>query len=128
MAFDFYEWCQRFQLDWITKRRGEEIGRDHEGNVYYVDKAGKGTRQEKRWVVFNGGESEASRVPPEWHAWLHRQVDAPPAGENALRRPWQKPHQPNPTGTDGAYRPPGHVLEGGQRATATGDYEPWTPA
>jgi NADH:ubiquinone oxidoreductase subunit len=26
-----------------------------------------------------------------------------------------------------AYHPPGSVLRGGQRARATGDYEPWTP-
>ena len=32
------------------------------------------------------------------------------------------------TGTDLAYRPPGHTLMGGHRAKATGDYEPWTPA
>ena len=31
------------------------------------------------------------------------------------------------TGTDQAYRPPGHTLKGGRRAKATGDYEPWTP-
>ena len=31
------------------------------------------------------------------------------------------------TGTPLAYHPPGSVLRGGQRAPATGDYEPWTP-
>ena len=44
-----------------------------------------------------------------------------------MRRPWQKEHQPNPTGTPAAYLPPGHTLKGGRRAAATGDYEPWTP-
>jgi len=34
---------------------------------------------------------------------------------------------PNLTGTAEAYRPPGHVLAGGQRDKATGDYEPWKP-
>ena len=34
---------------------------------------------------------------------------------------------PNLTGTKAAYRPPGHILKGGQRDKATGDYEAWTP-
>ena len=34
------------------------------------------------------------------------------------RYPWQKPHQPNLTGTPLAYRPPGSVLRGGERAHA----------
>jgi NADH:ubiquinone oxidoreductase subunit len=40
---------------------------------------------------------------------------------------WEKPHMPNLTGTPRAYRPPGSVLRGGHRASATGDYEPWQP-
>ena len=31
------------------------------------------------------------------------------------------------TGTENAYLPPGHTLEGGKRAKATGDYEAWRP-
>jgi NADH:ubiquinone oxidoreductase subunit len=67
-------------------------------------------------------------VPPEWHGWLHHQSDvAPDESELSFRRPWQKPHQPNMTGTDQAYRPKGHILEGGQRDKAAGDYEAWSP-
>jgi NADH:ubiquinone oxidoreductase subunit len=43
------------------------------------------------------------------------------------RYPWEKPHQPNMTGTPLAYHPPGSVLRGGHRPRATGDYEPWIP-
>jgi len=43
------------------------------------------------------------------------------------RYPWEKPHQPNMTGTPDAYYPPGSILRGGRRPPATGDYEPWTP-
>jgi NADH:ubiquinone oxidoreductase subunit len=50
----------------------------------------------------------------------------PPEGGPA-KRPWQKDHLPNLTGTAAAYRPPGHILQGGQRDKATGDYEPWVP-
>jgi NADH:ubiquinone oxidoreductase subunit len=31
------------------------------------------------------------------------------------------------TGTELAYRPPGHALAGNHRDKATGDYEAWTP-
>jgi NADH:ubiquinone oxidoreductase subunit len=77
-------------------------------------------------VIYNG-EVEASRVPPEWHIWLHHTTDATPPEGGPARQPWQKDHLPNLTGTDLAYRPPGHTLKGGRRDAATGDYEPWTP-
>jgi len=43
------------------------------------------------------GAPEASLVPPEWHAWLHYTTDQPLVERN--RRPWEKSHLPNPTGT-----------------------------
>lgn len=106
---------------------GEFVGADSFGNRYFRDKRTKGQKRERRWVLYNG-EVEASRVPPEWHAWLHRIVADPPKPEALRPRPWQKPHQPNLTGTGQAYRPPGHTLKGGQRAKGTGDYEPWLPS
>ncbi|MEK9708301.1 MAG: NADH:ubiquinone oxidoreductase subunit NDUFA12, partial [Alphaproteobacteria bacterium] len=39
----------------------------------------------------------------------------------------QQEHVPNLTGTRAAYRPPGSVLQPGERRRGTGDYEPWTP-
>jgi NADH:ubiquinone oxidoreductase subunit len=83
-------------------------------------------RRARRWVLYNG-EVEASRVPPEWHAWLHHTVDVPPQLGQWPHYPWQKEHVPNLTGTPLAYRPPGSLLRGGHRAPASGDYEPWTP-
>ena len=111
--------------------RGEQVGSDQFGNRYYREKGGgkvhaDSLRKERRWVIYDG-EVEASRVPAEWHAWLHHTTqDLPPEGGPA-KRPWQKDHLPNLTGTAAAYRPPGHILQGGQRDKATGDYEPWVP-
>jgi NADH:ubiquinone oxidoreductase subunit len=110
----------------FTWLHGDLVGTDQFGNRYYLDKRTRGQKRERRWVVYNG-EAEASKVPPEWHAWLHRTTVAPPTGQSP-RRPWQKEHQPNLTGTGLAYRPQGHQLRGGHRAKATGDYEPWTPS
>jgi NADH:ubiquinone oxidoreductase subunit len=109
----------------FTLFRGHQVGQDDLGNRYYEERTQRpDTLRRRRWVMFNGAE-EATMVPPEWHAWLHYTVDAPIAA--TARRPWQKPHQPNLTGTGAGYRPPGHDYRGGNRAPATGDYEPWTP-
>jgi NADH:ubiquinone oxidoreductase subunit len=105
--------------------RGEQVGEDQLGNVYYRSAPRPGYKRERRWVIYKG-EPEASTIPPEWHGWMHHQTDTVPSGEG-FRREWQKPHQPNLTGTKQAYRPPGHILEGGQREKATGDYEAWRP-
>jgi len=109
----------------FTWLHGELVGSDEFGNRYYIDKRTKGAKRERRWVLYKG-EAEASRVPPEWHAWLHATIAEPPVTPSE-KRPWQQPHVPNLTGTNLAYRPPGHVLKGGQRAKVSGDYEPWSP-
>jgi NADH:ubiquinone oxidoreductase subunit len=111
----------------------KKIGEDTFGNCYYQAKPRKGYSKPRRFVYYKGAP-EATAVPPEWHGWLHHQTNIVPAGASAdnqdqksFRRPWQKPHTPNRTGTNLAYRPPGHVLAGGKRDGATGDYEAWTP-
>jgi NADH:ubiquinone oxidoreductase subunit len=106
--------------------RGEIVGKDSFGNKYYRGKARPGYKRERRWVMYKDAP-EASMVPPEWHGWLHYQTDTVPSDDKSFRRPWQKPHQPNMTGTNQAYRPPGHVLSGAKRDKATGDYEAWSP-
>ncbi|MBL4719683.1 MAG: NADH:ubiquinone oxidoreductase subunit NDUFA12 [Alphaproteobacteria bacterium] len=110
----------------ITWLRGEAVGEDHMGNRYFQDRKTPSAGRRRRWVIYNG-EDEASRVPPEWNAWLHYTVDeiAADAGRPHMER--QKEHLPNLTGTVQAYRPPGHTLAGGKRDKATGDYDAWTP-
>lgn len=111
---------------WLfTKLKGRQVGTDAAGNIYYEAGAPRpGAHKARRWVVY-AGSPEASEVPPEWHAWLHYTTDEPLPDTG--RRAWQKPHRANPTGTAASYRPAGHDYSGGQRASATGDYEAWTP-
>ena len=108
-----------------TWLHGRRVGMDTEGNTYYAGKPRKGTARERRWVLYKDAP-EASNVPPEGHGWLHHQTNAVPGNDNPLRRPWQKPHVPNMTGTKARYLPPS--LKGEERAAATGDYTPWQPA
>ena len=105
----------------------KKIGADQYGNVYFEATPRKGYTRPRRWVLFDG-EPEATKIPPEWHGWIHFQHNNPPLeGLSAPRRSWQKPHLPNQTGTVNAYRPDGHILKGGTRAKATGDYTAWAP-
>lgn len=107
---------------WLTTRlSGVEVGRDDEGNVYYTSKKG-----DRRWVIY-ARENEASRVAPEWHAWLHRQVADAPSEKPLPRKAWERDWTPNATGTAAAHAPSGALQMGGRRAKATGDYEAWTP-
>ena len=102
-------------------RNGSKIGEDSFGNVYFGGKKGG-----RRWVIYKGS-NDISRVPPEWYAWLTRQIDDVP--DRALPPPpkFLRPASPNMTGTPLAYRPSGALERGGQRAAASGDYQPWKP-
>lgn len=110
----------------FTWWKGEPVGRDDSGNRYFREKSVPRGRRERRWVIYDG-EAEASRVPPEWHAWLHRTTDRVPPEAGSPRRPWQKPHRANATGTPGAYRPPGHAPGAAPRDRGRSEYEPWKP-
>lgn len=124
--FSFIRHLSQFGTLMQTCLSGVEAGRDSSGNRYYRSRRVPKGQREKRWVIY-AGEPEASKVPPEWHIWLHHTAEAPLPEDGSFHKPWQKPHQPNLTGTPGAYYPPGHTLEGGKRAKATGDYEAWRP-
>jgi len=107
--------------------RGHYVGADYLGNKYYTGKARKNYPNERRWVNYKSGNVEASEVPPEYHGWLHHQTNTFPAENSGYRKPWQKSHTPNLTGTTLAYKPTGHQLNGGMRDRTIGDYEAWTP-
>ena len=43
---------------------GKLVGIDEFGNKYYSNSKGK------RWVIYKN-DIEASKIPPEWHSWIH---------------------------------------------------------
>ena len=98
---------------------GKRVGSDQFSNVYYK------SRKDRRWVIYKG-LNEASKVPAEWHRWLHKTTDDLPQ-KNATHYDWEKSHLPNLTGTDLAYSPKGSIKNGAHREIATGDYEAWKP-
>ena len=109
----------------FTARRGEHVGTDAQGNKYYRSKR-KDAERERRWVIYNG-PNDASRVPAEWHGWLHGSFEDVPESFLPPPRIWEVDYTPNATGTAQAYRPQGALERGGKRARAVGDYEAWTP-
>jgi NADH:ubiquinone oxidoreductase subunit len=127
----FFTWWngQTLGTRFHTWRHGEFVGSDESGNTYYRSHQGAidpaiGT--DRRWVIYNG-EADASRVPPGWRGWMNHTVDTPPSEENYIAREWERPHTSNMTGTPLAWRPQGSTLRSGERARATGDYQPWKP-
>lgn len=109
----------------FTRRHGSRVGEDGLGNLYFQggrDVHGK----PRRWVIYKGA-NDSSRIPPEWHVWLHGTIDAPPTEALPPPRAWEQPPIPNLTGTNAAYMPRGALEAGGRRAAATGDYEAWSP-
>ena len=107
--------------------KGEHVGTDAQGNRYYRGKKPKNVDgRERRWVIYNGA-NDASRVPAEWHGWLHGSYDGVPESHLPPPRIWEVDYTPNATGTAQAYRPQGALERGGHRARATGDYEAWSP-
>jgi NADH:ubiquinone oxidoreductase subunit len=103
------------------RRNGSEVGRDEAGNVYYQSKKG-----DRRWVIYNG-LNDASRIPPEWYAWMHKQIDDVPDRALPPAPKFLAAAKPNLTGTAQAYRPSGALERGGRRQAASGDYQAWTP-
>jgi len=110
-------------------RNGEHVGTDAQGNKYYRSKPKSGAKaheRERRWVIYDGA-NDASRVPAEWHGWLHGSFDDVPESRLPPPKVWEADYTPNATGTVQAYRPQGALERGGKRARAVGDYEAWSP-
>lgn len=110
----------------LIKLRARKVGRDEFGNVYYEDKRPSGMFARKRRHVIYSGCVEGSKVPAHWYCWLHYQTNA--VQSHIEHYAWEVPHEPNRSGTSGAYYPKGHVLSNCNRGKAYGDYEPWEGA
>jgi NADH:ubiquinone oxidoreductase subunit len=114
----------RFQIS----RRAAFVGEDAFGNRYFQAKDASDSYDGRlrRFVIYNG-YADASKVPAEWHGWLHHTFQDPPTTAPLPRKAWEKDHQPNLSGTIWAWRPKGSIARGGERQRAAGDYQPWSP-
>ncbi len=99
---------------------GQHVGEDKFGNRYYESKKGR------RWVIYNG-TVEASRIPPDWHGWLHKTFKEPPTTAPFPAKGWEREHQPNLSGTRAPIIPraASWATASGRRRPAT--TRPWKP-
>lgn len=110
---------QTLNTQLYTWRKGIKVGEDDQGNVFFHTKDDK-----RRWVIYNG-ESDATRIGPEWHGWLHHSFDNAPCNTPLVHKSWEKPHHENLTGTAMAYAPAGSLRQAAPADRR--DYEAWSP-
>ncbi|CAG9319025.1 unnamed protein product [Blepharisma stoltei] len=92
------------------------VGQDPYGNRYYQDFNADDFNEShngERWVEFVDRHDmwqKGDRIPPEWHAWLHKMVDEPPTAESThFYTPFfKKKHRTCPSGTPAEVVPHGH--------------------
>ena len=99
----------------FTSIYGIKVGNDSFGNCYYKNK-----NDSKRWIIYNG-EIESSKIPPEWHLWIHRTSEITPENIKFVNYTWIKPHKKNKTGTSESYHPKNSSIE--KKAA----YKKWQP-
>ena len=96
---------------------GKIIGRDQFGNKYYSNSKGR------RWVIYKDN-IESSKIPPDWHSWIHfLKINKPFNDEKKFL--WQKQYEENLTGTTRAYKPEGSLTSDLKKNMKK--YETWKP-
>ena len=96
---------------------GKFSGKDQFGNKYYS------SSNKKRWVIYENN-IESTKIPPEWHSWIHfLRRDIP--SDDMKKFSWQKQHEENLTGTKKAYKPEGSLAS--NLKTNMKKYETWKP-
>ena len=113
-------------LIWL---KGRYVGKDYFNNRYYEERPKKNSKRLRRWVIYAKNHDEASKITPEWHAWLHYKAHSPLDFSDESNYDWQTPRQPNLTGTKDAYRPEstkdGKVIRLNTKTKRP--YESWKP-
>jgi NADH:ubiquinone oxidoreductase subunit len=87
------------------------VGSDQYGNRYYLSTS-LNTEGKNRRIVLYKGIAEPTKVPANWHSWLHYTTDKIPQTN--------QDKQPNLTGTQYSYDPKMHN-------NANPPYESWQP-
>ena len=73
-------------------------------------------------AAFSYSVIEATKIPPEWHSWIHFTTQNPPS-EKVNKFSWQKEHEENLTGTNKAHKPDGSLFSESKKNMKK--YETW---
>lgn len=77
----------------------KKVGEDEFFNQYFL------TKNKKRIVIYNG-LNEPSKIPMNWHLWIHYSTNEIPNNNfHNTKYSWQKIHMPNLTGTPNSFNP-----------------------
>jgi NADH:ubiquinone oxidoreductase subunit len=126
----FFIWWSGATLGtvWTIFRSATQVGTDEFGNKYYEALTTKESYGDKkrRYVIYKG-YADASKIPPDWHGWMHYMYDERPSDTPLPKKSWEKSHLPNFSGTPFARFPSGSLNSESERQKASGDYESWKP-
>ena len=73
-------------------RRAGFVGKDDQGNKYYEERKPSLEGRKRRYVIYEG-YAEPSKIPPDWHGWLHHTFEKPPTEAPLPRKSWELPPQ-----------------------------------
>lgn len=103
------------------------VGEDHFRNRFFEDVTESYGRD--RWVEYGDHWNfDSLKITPEWHAWLHHNIDTPPSKQSLPEPTYKVAASGNQTGTRNAYVPPHHRLSKKYEGFASEKYETWDPS
>ena len=95
-------------MDLVTlmtlKLTAQHIGTDQFGHRYYEERRARPGKPPRRYVRYSG-IAEASKVPADWHGWLHHTETFPPPEGGYDKHEWQQEHQPKQEPSTGEHPP-----------------------
>ena len=88
---------------------GVKVGEDEYGNQFFELKRTDYLGRKKRYCLYNG-IPEASKISPEWHPFMHYQIEAKDVKTTFKQYKWQKSAVPDATLSQKKYLPRHHFL------------------
>lgn len=102
------------------------VGEDQFRNRFFEDVSESYGRD--RWVEYGDHwQFDSLKITPEWHAWLHHNIDTPPSKESLPEPSYKAAATGNLTGTRDAYVPTHHRLSKKFNGFASEKFEAWHP-
>lgn len=105
----------KFFLSIFLKFKGKFVGEDEYGNKYYETNQRDYLNRKKRYCLFNG-RVEATKIPPEWHCFMHYQIPKESVILDTKQYKWQKRFLPDLTLSSIKYLPKNHPLYSNQNS------------
>ena len=73
----------------MIRLTAQKVGQDEFGNQYFETRKSRRGQRKRRYVLYKG-QVEASKVPSDWHGWLHYTEQLPPPEKGYAVHDWQQ--------------------------------------